>query len=96
MRRDREPVGALAVSLFAAEAAFLAAERRVEALLDALYDRWEDFEAGDFTLDVYGITPSDAAVAALMRSGFQAVREHPHAKHEFRQCACRTRRGGLL
>lgn len=94
--RDREPVGALAVSLFAAEAAFLAAERRVEGLLDALYDSWSDFEIGDYAIDVYDVLPSDAAVAALFRSGFHVVREHPHARHQFRHCACRSRRGGLL
>ncbi len=84
------PIGSLAAALFGAEREMLAAEKQLERFLDSLYPLgWCDYEYGHGTVDVYAVTPSDAAVFALFRAGFRQVRQHPHARSKFTRCACR-------
>lgn len=80
----------LAQLVLGAEAAFLRAEKRLEQLLDSIYERYDDFEIDAMHgIDVYGVTASPAAVDALLRAGFARVTEHDHARVEFIHCACR-------
>jgi hypothetical protein len=78
-----------AARLASAEAEFIEAEHAVEALLDALYDKWSSFEACTDEISVFGVTPSPAAVTALYRAGWRVVHEHDHRAEKFIACACR-------
>lgn len=90
---DVSAVGSLAAALFGAESALLEAERRLEDMLDSLYDEWQDWEA-DYvarSIDVYGITSAPSAADALRRAGFDICYQHEHTSSEFKRCACRSR-----
>ncbi len=85
-------IGIIAAAVVGAESALLRAERDVEDLLDALFGDWQHFEVGpDFSIDVYGVTPSPAAIDALQRAGFVTVWLHEHPNTQFTSCACRRR-----
>lgn len=91
-------VGSLAARIVAAETELLDAERQLEQMLDSLFgDReWLGFEVGPRReLDVYSTTESAAAVAALHRAGFPAIRLHAHALEKFKACGCRTQKDPL-
>lgn len=89
------PVGSLAADLFGAETALLRAELKLEELLDSLYGRsgWQDYEwdRALALLDVYGVTPSGAAVETFARAGFKFAVQHEHVSREFVKCGCRVR-----
>lgn len=78
-----------AARLASAESAFLDAERDVEALIDALYDKWTSFEVNADEIAVFGCTPSDAVATALRRAGWRTVTQHDHCAEKFIACACR-------
>ncbi len=100
MRRRRDtdvtwesPPGSLAEELFRYEQEMIAAERRVEVMLDSVYgsDGYSGFDYGCGELDIYSVIESPAAVDALLRSGFSRIIEHPHPGRQFVHCDCRRR-----
>ncbi len=110
MRRERIPlkrdvvttetvaIGSLAARIVAAERELLDAERQLEQMLDSLFGErdWKHFEVGPRReLDVYAVTDSAAAVAALHRAGFPTVVLHAHERAKFTTCACRSIRDPL-
>jgi len=68
-------------------------ELELERLLDHLYGgAWSHFEteSADRSIEVFGVTPSEAAVERLLAEGFAWVREHTHGFEKFVYCDCRT------
>lgn len=68
-------------------------ELELERLLDHLYDgAWSHFEtdSAERSIEIFGVTPSDSAIARLLEEGFASVREHPHGFEKFVYCDCRT------
>ncbi len=90
--KRREPPATLALERRELELALLAADHRIEEVLDSVFpDGWQDYELGTDVIDVYGVIPSPVAFEVLHRAGFVIVWLHEHPAKHFTDCACRTR-----